>query len=97
MTTRLKARCSIYGDRPAVCRKYPEVDHYLPTQCTYFFMDGKKMGDCSCGEGACCAIPREKGLPGGAPLPSIAGGEPCKYLVFIEDREETIGEALGSK
>lgn len=105
MTTKRIARCSIYQDRPKVCVEYPTVGHYTPPECTYSFIDGERVGDCSCDVGACCATPREGGLPGGAPLPAEAGGQPCKYLVWEEvdvlekgagvDRELLIKEAQG--
>jgi len=88
MTTDRIARCGIYEDRPKVCRDYPKADHYRPKACTFYFMGGERLGACECGEGACCAIPRQGGMPGGAPLPKIAGGEPCKHLVW-EDKEKT--------
>lgn len=84
MTTRRLARCSIYDTRPKVCRDYPKIEHYRPDVCTYYFIDGERLGDCSCDVGACCQIPRQHGEPGGAPLPEIAGGLPCKHLVWEE-------------
>ena len=90
MTTEGKiARCAIYEDRPEVCKVYPKVDHYLPKECTYAFIGGDRIGHCECNEGACCAIPREGGLPGGTPLPESAGGAPCKHLVWEETEEKT--------
>lgn len=80
------ARCSIYEDRPRLCREYPREDHWRPDECTYSFYNGERIGKCGCGVGACCATPREKGLPGGAHLPSEAGGEPCQYLVQTEEK-----------
>ena len=79
------ARCSIYETRPQLCRDYPRIDHWTPSECTYHFSGSDRRGDCSCDVGACCQTPREKGEPGGAPLPAEAGGEPCKYLAW-EDR-----------
>jgi hypothetical protein len=89
-TTRvqLTARCGIWGSRPQVCRDYPKIDQYMPEECTYFFVGDERQGECGCGVGACCAIPREGGEPGGAPLPSIAGGAPCKHLVWVEGEPE---------
>lgn len=78
------ARCSIYDRRPEVCKTYPTITHYTPPECTYYFAGSTRHGECACGEGACCAIPRENGIPGGTPLPEVAGGEPCKYLVYVE-------------
>jgi Fe-S-cluster containining protein len=80
------ARCSIYERRPDVCRKYPTVSHYTPPECTFHFSGGERRGECACDQGACCAIPREHGEPGGVPMPEEAGGTPCKYLVY-EERE----------
>jgi Fe-S-cluster containining protein len=84
MATILVAKCGIYEKRPEVCRKYPTIDHYIPPQCTYYFAGTERRGECSCGESACCAVPREGGEPGGAPIPEIAGGEPCKHIVYEE-------------
>lgn len=89
MTT--KARCSIYGDRPKGCREYPKIDSYRPEECTYYFIDGKRMGSCDCGVGACCALPRDGGTPDGKHLPAAAGGKPCKYL---EQTKEKTASAL---
>ena len=88
MTTEKKqvARCGIYETRPKVCRDYPKVDHYIPPECTFTFVGSERRGDCSCDEGACCSVPRENGEPGGTPLPNVAGGLPCKHLVW-EDRD----------
>lgn len=87
MTTKI-ARCSIYEDRPQVCKDYPKIDHYRPEECTYAFMDNERIGRCECNVGACCSVPREGGLPGGAPLPERAGGAPCKYLTWEEEDSE---------
>lgn len=91
MTTErpLIARCSIYEDRPQICVDYPEVDHYIPSECTYTFTGSERHGECACDVGACCAIPREGGEPGGAPMPSISGGQPCKNLVWVDGDEPT--------
>lgn len=92
MTTEVKqvARCSIYENRPKVCREYPKVDHYLPPECTFTFVGSDREGECACDIGACCSVPREKGEPGGAPMPNIAGGEPCKYLVWEDKGAEKV-------
>jgi hypothetical protein len=84
MTTRLIARCSIYEQRPDMCKKYPLIDSWVPPECTFYFAGEERKGKCACDVGACCAEPREKGEPIGAPLPAIAGGVPCKYLVTEE-------------
>lgn len=91
MSTDLTARCSIYDrkEKPELCNKYPEVDSWRPSVCTYAFDDkGNRHGSCSCGIGACCNTPREGGMPGGAAIPAEAGGLPCKYLVW-ESKEKT--------
>lgn len=83
-TTRSVAHCGIYENRPQVCKDYPKIDHYIPEECTYTFVGSERRGDCSCDVGACCNSPREGGEPGGTPLPSLAGGKPCKHLVWKE-------------
>jgi len=92
----LIARCSIYETRPKVCRDYPTIGHYLPDECTYYFAGGERKGECNCGVGACCAIPRVGGEPGGAPMPHVGGGEPCKYLTWVEDEQEKTAESRPS-
>jgi hypothetical protein len=92
-STRTVARCGAYEDRPQVCRDYPTAYHYIPPECTYSFPSGAsepREGDCACGVGACCAVPREGGEPGGTPLPEAAGGEPCKHLMWAEEPLEKI-------
>lgn len=76
------ARCGIYESRPQVCKDYPKIDHYMLEECTYKFLGDKRSGECACNVGACCNSPREGGEPGGTPLPFIAGGKPCKHLVW---------------
>jgi len=80
--------CGIYDKRPEVCRQYPNRYSYMPDSCGYFFSD-KREGCCylEC-QAACCMEPREGGEPGGAPLPDIAGGEPCKYLISVDEPPE---------
>lgn len=78
--------CGIYERRPEMCRKYPERDSYTPSGCTYTFdAEGKRQGFCDphC-QASCCMLPRKDGEPGGAPLPTIAGGLPCKHLQYVE-------------
>ena len=93
MTTKTVARCAIYENRPKVCRDYPQIDHYIPEECTFTFVGSERRGNCECDLGICCAIPRENGEPGGAPLPELAGGEPCKHLVWKDEEEEPIKTA----
>lgn len=50
-------KCSIYKDRPQLCRDFPsnmiEVSRY--PSCTYWFDDRERKGECSrCGE--CCKV-----------------------------------------
>ena len=48
-------KCSIYEDRPQVCKDFPTKYtnfKYYPS-CTYWFENGERKGECSrCGE--CC-------------------------------------------
>jgi len=90
MTTKRVARCGIYENRPQVCKDYPKVDHYLPEECTYTFNGSERRGECTCDVGACCNTPREGGEPGGAAMPSIAGGKSCKHLVWSEVPTEKV-------
>lgn len=88
MTTEKPARCAIYEDRPQECRGYPKIDNYMPEECTYYFVGNERRGECACGVGACCAVPRDGGEPTAKHLPLIAGGEPCKHLVEGDVLEE---------
>ncbi len=94
MTTDV-VRCAIYGRRPGICKRYPEVDHYIPSECTYYFQGSERKGDCSCDVGACCAIPRMAGMPGGAPMPAISGGRSCEHLVW-EKKEDSKEKKAGA-
>lgn len=87
------ARCGIWENRPQVCRDYPKIDHYMPEECTYAFVGNERQGECACNTGACCNVPREGGEPGGAPMPSIAGGSPCKHLVWVDAPDSMEKEA----
>ena len=91
MPVKTIARCSIYENRPEVCKKYPEIYHYIPEECTFWFAGPERHGSCACEVGACCSVPREGGLPGGSPLPEEAGGAPCKYLTWKDEEEKTAG------
>lgn len=86
MTTekKLVGRCAIHETKPQVCVDYPKPDSYVPPECTYTFPSGERSGICGCDVAACCASPREGGEPGGAPMPQISGGEPCRHLVWEE-------------
>jgi hypothetical protein len=94
MTTKSVARCSIYENRPEVCKVYPKVDHYTPPQCTYRFNSEERSGECACNEGACCASARKDGEPGGVSMPAVSGGLPCKYLVWEDKESEKTAEPL---
>jgi hypothetical protein len=79
-------QCGIYEERPPMCESYPEPGHYRPPECTFYFDEaGTRHGECAeeC-MSTCCHIPREGGEPGGAGLPAVAGGLPCKHLVVDE-------------
>lgn len=88
--------CGIYERRPEMCRRYPELGSYQPESCTYYFADGKRKGFCDpeCGA-ACCFLPRQGGEPGAPALPEIAGGEPCKYIIYVEQHPAMSGDGGG--
>ena len=92
------ARCGIYETRPELCQVYPIAGHWTPEVCTYSFPNGdtKREGECACDEGACCAVPREGGEPGGTPMPEAAGGAPCKHLVWQDVPEDESKEKIAS-
>lgn len=75
------AVCLIQGKKPSRCVNYPTVYDFIPTVCGFRFLpDGTRIGSCKrCG--ACCAVPRVNGEPGGGWDPS---GKPCKHLDFEE-------------
>jgi hypothetical protein len=77
-------RCGIYDQRPEMCRRYPESGSYIPQSCTFYFTEAGRQGSCDpdC-NASCCFLPRLGGEPGGAPMPEIAGGEPCKHILYI--------------
>jgi hypothetical protein len=81
--------CGIHDERPDVCKNYPRHDSYMPEPCGYRFTGGKRKGGCyaEC-QGACCMLPRQDGEPGGAPMPEVAGGIPCKHLIDVEESPE---------
>lgn len=85
--------CGIYKDRPELCKKYPVAESYVPPSCGFFFdgagwRHGRCLPEC---EASCCKLPREKGEPGGAPIPEISGGLPCRHLVETEKDVEFSG------
>lgn len=77
--------CEIYEQRPKACRDYPQPGHWVPESCAYYFENGERKGDCDpeC-QSSCCMQPRVDGEPGGAAMPEIAGGMPCKHLVYVD-------------
>lgn len=77
--------CEIYERRPKACREYPQSGHWMPESCGYYFENGERKGDCApeC-QSTCCMQPRVDGEPGGAALPEIAGGMPCKHLTYVD-------------
>jgi Fe-S-cluster containining protein len=88
MTTERKgASCAIYDRRPQGCREYPKIDSYMPEECTYYFVGNERRGECACGVGACCALPRDGGEPEAKYLPEISGGLPCKHLIPAEETQ----------
>lgn len=99
MPTKTIARCSIYESRPDICKNYPQIYHYIPGECTFWFAGPERHGSCECEVGACCRIPREGGLPGGAPLPEEAGGSSCKYLTWedVMEKEASPGVVVCSQ
>lgn len=81
--------CGIWEKRPPVCKKYPQQDSFIMESCGYHFTGGERHGACyaDC-QASCCMQPREGGLPGGAALPEIAGGRPCKHLIDVDKAPE---------
>lgn len=88
MTTRSVARCGIYEDRPEMCRDYPRIDHWMPSECGFHFAGTERGGACDCGIAACCMAARQNGEPGGAPIPETAGGLSCKHVVWVDEPAE---------
>lgn len=88
--------CGIYEKRPEMCKKYPERDSYIPEQCSFYFTDDStRKGSCDpeC-QASCCVLPRHNGDPVAPGMPGIAGGEPCKHLVYV-DRHPSLSELPG--
>lgn len=79
--------CGIYDKRPEQCRRYPEPGSYIMDQCSFYFENGERKGECDpdC-QASCCMEPRHKGEPTGPAMPEIAGGLPCKHLVYSATR-----------
>lgn len=85
--------CEIYKDRPEMCKRYPESGSYILEQCSFYFADGKRKGHCDpeC-QASCCALPRHQGEPTSPALPEIAGGLPCKHLIYSETHPALSGD-----
>ena len=80
-------KCGAYGNRPKFCQDYPTISDFIPPGCTYYFHNGTRHGSCNpaaCGENNCCSYPREGGEPEAKSLDALAGGLPCKHLVWDE-------------
>lgn len=77
--------CGIYENRPEMCKRYPESGSYVTEQCSFYFADGERKGECDpdC-QASCCMLPRHQGEPTGPAMPEIAGGLPCKHVVYSE-------------
>ena len=77
--------CEIYDKRPEMCKRYPEPGSYMLDQCSFYFADNERKGACdpNC-QASCCTLPRHQGEPTGPAMPEIAGGLPCKHLVYSE-------------
>ncbi len=83
----LMGHCSIYADRPDLCRGYPEqADDWLRAAgCTAL------EGACQpwvCLSMCCCALPREGGEPEGRVM--VEGGEGCRWLRWVWPRQSSM-------
>ena len=85
--------CGIYENRPEMCKRYPESGSYIPEQCTFYFADGERKGSCDpeC-QASCCMLPRHQGEPTAPAMPEIAGGLPCKHIVYSETHPTLPGD-----
>ena len=90
--------CGIYGERPEMCKRYPERDSYIPEECAYYFANGERKGECDpdC-DATCCKLPRHNGEPNAPAMPDIAGGIPCKHLIYSETHPAIPGGGGDSK
>jgi len=77
--------CGIYENRPEMCKRYPELGSYIMEQCSFYFANGERKGECDpeC-QASCCSEPRHQGEPTGPAMPEIAGGVPCKHLIYVD-------------
>jgi hypothetical protein len=88
--------CGNYENRPQSCKDYPKADSYQPSCCGYFFPgDGSRRGRCEedC-DSTCCKLTRAGGEPEGAATKEDDGGEPCKFLVYVEEHVEHAPEEI---
>ena len=86
-------RCAIYKARPARCVEYPVQGDFIPPGCTFRFNGNERSGTCQpevCGENNCCNWPREGGEPTAKSLDALAGGLPCKHLIWVEEPEPKV-------
>lgn len=85
--------CEIYEKRPEMCKRYPESGSYIPDQCSFYFVDGERRGRCDpdC-QASCCMLPRHQGEPTAPAMPEIAGGLPCKHIVYFETHPTVPGD-----
>lgn len=85
--------CGIYNERPEMCKRYPESGSYIPDGCSYYWADGQRKGECDpdC-QASCCQLPRHQGEPTGPGMPEIAGGLPCKHLIYSETHPALSGD-----
>ena len=78
------ALCRLHGKgKPEYCQQYPQIGDPIPAECTYYFEEGVRKGECRpdvCKEHTCCAIPRKGGEPLGVGLSAEEGGLPCKHI-----------------
>jgi hypothetical protein len=90
MASKCVGRCGAYKNRPKFCADYPLPESFLPPSCTFYFDGDQRKGECRpdvCLDNNCCNYPREGGEPEGKSLDELAGGLPCKHLVWVEIEE----------
>jgi hypothetical protein len=70
-------KCSIYKDRPDICKRYPEHQHQPDyyKSCSYTVENGIITGECNqCGE--CCFLEKDIHKMG----KDFVKGDPCPFL-----------------
>jgi hypothetical protein len=71
-----------------MCKDYPTVQNtIIPEECTYYFVGCERRGKCDCKISACCNVPRIDGNPESPPMSLKSGGQPCKFLVWVDSDE----------